>query len=72
MGGVLITAALDAIRRMERAGFRLETSGDKLRVYPSDKLTTAQRDWLKQHKAEIMAALNTRMDANIRETNHPV
>jgi hypothetical protein len=58
---------IEAIQRMERAGFRLETTGEKLRVYPSDKLTAAQRDWLKQHKAEIMAALNTRMDANIRE-----
>jgi len=58
---------IDAVQRMERAGFRLEAVGGSLRVNPAEKLTATQRDWLRSHKAELMEALATRSDPAIVE-----
>lgn len=47
----------EAVRRMERAGFKLEADGGTLRVSPADKLNEVQRDWLRQHKPELLATV---------------
>ena len=61
------TRYIDAIQRMERAGYRLEAVGGSLRVNPSEKLTATQRDWLRSHKAELLEALATRSDPHIAD-----
>jgi hypothetical protein len=61
------TRYIDAIQRMERAGYRLEAVGGSLRVNPSEKLTATQRDWLRSHKAELLEALEARSDPHVRE-----
>ncbi len=58
---------IDAVQRMERAGFRMEAVGGSLRVNPAEKLTAGQRDWLRSHKAELMEALATRSGPAIVE-----
>lgn len=61
------TRYIDAIQRMERAGYRLEAVGGSLRVKPSEKLTATQRDWLRSHKAELLKALAARPDPHIAD-----
>jgi|APTNR8051073442_1049403.scaffolds.fasta_scaffold07638_2 hypothetical protein len=58
---------IEAIQRMERAGYRLEAVGGLLRVKPSEKLTATQRDWLRSHKAELLEALAARSDPHVAE-----
>lgn len=58
---------IDAVQRMERAGFRLEAVGGSLRVNPAEKLTAGQRDWLRSHKAELLEALAIRSDPHIAD-----
>lgn len=64
---VLQTRYIDAIQRMECAGFRLEAVGGSLRVKPAEKLTVTQRDWLRSHKAELLDALATRSNPHIAD-----
>ena len=54
-----------AIRRMEQAGFTLAAVNGTLRVKPSEKLSPSQRDWVKAHKAELLAALAAEADPNV-------
>lgn len=61
------TRYIDAIQRMERAGFRLEAVGGSLRVNPAEKLTATQRDWLRSHKAELLEALAARSEPHVAE-----
>ena len=58
---------IEAIQRMERAGYRLEAVGGKSRVNPAEKLTATQRDWLRSHKAELLEALAIRSDPHIAD-----
>ena len=62
-----MAGAIDAIQRMERAGYRLEAVGGMLRVNPAEKLTATQRDWLRSHKAELLEALAMRSEPHIAE-----
>lgn len=39
------------------AGFRLTLEGEKLYVEPASKLTDAQREYIRSHKAELLAEL---------------
>ncbi|WP_394543466.1 hypothetical protein [Azorhizophilus paspali] len=47
-------AALDYLRR---AGLAIELEGERLRVTPADRLTDAYRQYLRDHKAELLAEL---------------
>jgi len=47
-------AALDYLRR---AGLAIELEGERLRVTPADRLTDAHRQYLRDHKAELLAEL---------------
>lgn len=47
-----------ALQKIHQAGFRLALNGDSLTVDPGDRLTDQQRQFLKVHKPEIIAALS--------------
>lgn len=49
--------AAEVIAKMHQSGFVLAANGDRLSVSPSDRLTGQQRDFLREHKAELLAAL---------------
>lgn len=48
-------AAMLGLRRMEAAGFEVTATGGTLRVAPANKLNDLQRDWIRQHKQELLA-----------------
>lgn len=64
---VSLSRNIDVITRMERAGYRLEPDGGSLRVNPARKLTAAQRDWIRVHKAGLLTALLIRADAHLAD-----
>lgn len=45
---------VEAIQRMESAGYRLEADGGTLRVAPAERLNEEQRRWLRQHKPALV------------------
>jgi len=47
---------LDTLRGQ---GFRLTAEGDRIRVTPASRLTAEQRDAIRQHRTELLAALGT-------------
>ena len=51
-----------ALNRMRAAGFTLELDGPELVVSPADRLTEAQRRFIRQHKP---ALVNLLMDAEV-------
>lgn len=51
-------AAVRALNRMRRAGFVLELDGDALVVSPADRLSEAQRAYIRQHKPALVALLH--------------
>ena len=50
-------ALVRAIRRMERAGFRLALENEGLAVTPASQLNEQQRAYLRAHKAALVALL---------------
>jgi hypothetical protein len=46
-----------ALRQIEQAGFTLEVDGPDIIVNPPGKLSPEQRQFIRDHKSEIMAAL---------------
>ncbi|MFD2407743.1 hypothetical protein ACFSVK_21650 [Azorhizophilus paspali] len=53
-------AALDYLRR---AGLSVEANGDKLRLRPVERITDAVRQFVRDHKAELLAELIAANDA---------
>jgi hypothetical protein len=45
------------LRRIRSRGFSLEIDGGSLTVYPASRLTDAQRAYIKEHRGEIIKAL---------------
>src|SRR5918997_1202283 len=45
------------LQRIRDRGFSLEVDGGSLTVYPASRLTDAQRAYIKEHKGEILKAL---------------
>lgn len=58
---------VEAVRRMEAAGFRLAVDGGKLVVTGGNPLTPAQLDWLRRHKPALLATLSALSDSNVRQ-----
>ena len=54
------SAAL-AIAKMRAAGFALKTDGDGLQIAPSDRLTDAQRAYIRAHKVLLLAELRAEL-----------
>ena len=50
-------AAMRAMNRMRAAGFVLELDGPALTVSPADRLTDAQRAYIRAHKPALVALL---------------
>jgi chaperone required for assembly of F1-ATPase len=50
---------MTALRKIEQAGFRVFLDGDNLAITPAKDLTLNQREFLKLHKAEIIAELKS-------------
>ncbi len=53
-------AALDYLRR---AGLAVEANGDRLRLRPADRITDAVRQFVRDHRAELLAELSAANDA---------
>ena len=53
-------AAMDYLRR---AGLAVEASGDRLRLRPADRITDAVRQFVRDHRAELLADLSAANDA---------
>jgi hypothetical protein len=51
-------AAVELLHRLRRAGFVLAVEGERLRVRPQTALTEALRATIREHKRELLAALN--------------
>jgi hypothetical protein len=47
----------DTIQRIEAAGFHLVADGDDIVVTPAGLMTDLQKDWIRQRKTGILAAL---------------
>ena len=54
--------AAEMVVRMQRAGFNLGVKDDALTITPASRLTDPQRQWIRDHKAEILAALTPAND----------
>lgn len=50
-------AAVRALNQMKQAGFTLELDGPALVISPADRLTDAQRAFIRAHKAALVALL---------------
>ena len=48
---------MSALSRIRKAGFDAFLYGESFKVFPASKLTQSRREFLKAHKAEIMAEL---------------
>jgi hypothetical protein len=48
---------MSALEKIEKAGFKVFLSGDDLGITHANNLTMQQREFLKSHKAEIVAEL---------------
>lgn len=48
---------MSAIAKIRRAGFDVALDGDRLKVVRASKLTTEQRAFLKEHKADVLKEL---------------
>lgn len=48
-----------ALARLVAAGFTVDADGQRLKVAPAALLTPAQRDWIRTHKARLVAAVST-------------
>lgn len=53
-------AALDYLRR---AGLAVELEGERLRVTPADRITADLRQFVRDHRAELLAELSAANDA---------
>ncbi|HZU06632.1 MAG TPA: hypothetical protein VFB73_11720 [Chloroflexota bacterium] len=51
--------ASELLRRLRQEGFELAAEGDRLWVRPQSALTDALRDTLRQHKRELLGALQS-------------
>jgi hypothetical protein len=49
---------MSALSRIELAGFSVALAGDSLEITPASLLTQPQREFLKDHKAEIITELS--------------
>ena len=49
----------EAIIKMHEAGFTLAANGDALSVSPADQLTVQQRQFIRENKQDILAALRS-------------
>lgn len=48
-----------ALARLVAAGFSVDTDGQRLKVSPATLLTPAQRDWIRDNKAALVAVVST-------------
>jgi hypothetical protein len=48
---------MNALSKIEAAGFKVSLTGDSLAIAPASSLTQPQREFLKLHKAEIIKKL---------------
>ena len=48
-----------ALARLVSAGFEVDTDGQRLKVSPAALMNEKQRDWLKEHKPELVAAVSS-------------
>ena len=53
------------IEQIERCGFHLEVDGSDIVVSPSGRLTDPQRQFIREHKQDILAALTAANDGQI-------
>ena len=61
-------AALDYLRR---AGLAVELEGNRLRVTPADLITADLRQFVRDHRAELLAELNAANDSTHLPTSDP-
>ena len=52
---------MSALSKIRTAGFDVALDGDSFKVTPASSLTTTQREFLKSHKAEIIAELQAQV-----------
>lgn len=62
---------MSALNKMRSAGFTVELNGENLKIAPSSKLTDKQRDFIKAHKADLIAELAA-VDAMLESASDPV
>lgn len=51
---------MGALSKIEAAGFNVSLAGENLEISPASALTLPQREFLKSHKAEIIAELKAK------------
>ena len=57
------------LSRIENQGFQVNLIGESIEVTPASRLTPVQRDFLKSHKAEIIAELKDRQLTPVDKAN---
>jgi hypothetical protein len=58
---------MTALSKIRKAGFTLSISNNALSVIPASRLTTKHREFIKQHKAEIIDELKAESDQRFFE-----
>ena len=59
---------MGALQKIREAGFNIALNGDALAISPASALTQNQREFLKQHKTEILGELRAEVPG-ISETD---
>lgn len=62
---------MSAIAKIRRAGFDVALDGDRLKVVRASKLTTEQRAFLKEHKADVLEELRQEQEPAAHVTIQP-
>lgn len=58
-----------ALGYLRRAGLAVEANGDRLRLRPADRITDAVRQFVRDHRAELLAELSAELLAELSAAN---
>lgn len=53
---------MNALSKIEKAGFKVFLDGDNLGITPAHNLTLSQREFLKSHRAELITELQNKVE----------
>lgn len=57
---------IEALRKIESAGFHCDERDDQLIVMNGERLNDIQREWIKSHKEELLRQIVAMRDPNVK------
>lgn len=58
---------VEALRKMQSAGFSCDERDGALLVKPRDKLSAVQVSWIKEHKSELLRQIVAMRDPHLKQ-----